>query len=199
MKTFVNHSDEELALLYSAGDVKAFDELLARNQQKLFNYILFVVGDQELANDMFQDTFVKIIVKLQEGKYTDSGKFSFWLTRIAHNVIMDRYRRQKSEHIIEPNKENDLSQLRTDTLTAGNRENEYVNTQIMDDVRHLMDSLPATQREVVYMRYYQDLSFKEIAEITGVSINTSLGRMRYALINMRRMAKQHQIFLNLDL
>lgn len=199
MKTFVNHSDEELALLYSAGDVKAFDELLARNQQKLFNYILFVVGDQELANDLFQDTFVKIIVKLQEGKYTDSGKFSFWLTRIAHNVIMDRYRRQKSEHIIEPNKENDLSQLRTDTLTAGNRENEYVNTQIMDDVRHLMDSLPATQREVVYMRYYQDLSFKEIAEITGVSINTSLGRMRYALINMRRMAKQHQIFLNLDL
>ena len=199
MKTFVNHSDEELALLYSAGDVKAFDELLARNQQKLFNYILFVVGDQELANDVFQDTFVKIIVKLQEGKYTDSGKFSFWLTRIAHNVIMDRYRRQKSEHIIEPNKENDLSQLRTDTLTAGNRENEYVNTQIMDDVRHLMDSLPATQREGVYMRYYQDLSFKEIAEITGVSINTSLGRMRYALINMRRMAKQHQIFLNLDL
>jgi RNA polymerase sigma-70 factor (ECF subfamily) len=199
MKTFVNHSDEELALLYSAGDVKAFDELLARNQQKLFNYILFVVGDQELANDVFQDTFVKIIVKLQEGKYTDSGKFSFWLTRIAHNVIMDRYRRQKSEHIIEPNKENDLSQLRTDTLTAGNRENEYVNTQIMDDVRHLMDSLPATQREVVYMRYYQDLSFKEVAEITGVSINTSLGRMRYALINMRRMAKQHQIFLNLDL
>ncbi len=199
MKTFVNHSDEELALLYSAGDVKAFDELLARNQQKLFNYILFVVGDQELANDVFQDTFVKIIVKLQEGKYTDSGKFSFWLTRIAHNVIMDRYRRQKSEHIIEPNKENDLSQLRTDTLAAGNRENEYVNTQIMDDVRHLMDSLPATQREVVYMRYYQDLSFKEIAEITGVSINTSLGRMRYALINMRRMAKQHQIFLNLDL
>lgn len=158
-----------------------------------------MVGDQELANDVFQDTFVKIIVKLQEGKYTDSGKFSFWLTRIAHNVIMDRYRRQKSEHIIEPNKENDLSQLRTDTLTAGNRENEYVNTQIMDDVRHLMDSLPATQREVVYMRYYQDLSFKEIAEITGVSINTSLGRMRYALINMRRMAKQHQIFLNLDL
>ena len=199
MKTFVNHSDEELALLYSAGDVKAFDELLARNQQKLFNYILFVVGDQELANDVFQDTFVKIIVKLQEGKYTDSGKFSFWLTRIAHNVIMDRYRRQKSEHIIEPNKENDLSQLRTDTLTAGNRENEYVNTQIMDDVRHLMDSLPATQREVVYMRYYQDLSFKEIAEITGGSIDTSLGRMRYALINMRRMAKQHQIFLNLDL
>lgn len=199
MKTFANHSDEELALLYSAGDVKAFDELLARNQQKLFNYILFVVGDQEMANDVFQDTFVKIIVKLQEGKYTDSGKFSFWLTRIAHNVIMDKYRRQKSEHIIEPNKENDLSQLRTDTLTAGNRENEYVNTQIMDDVRHLMDSLPATQREVVYMRYYQDLSFKEIAEITGVSINTSLGRMRYALINMRRMAKQHRIFLNLDL
>ena len=199
MKNYASMTDEELAMLYVLGENRAFDELLARNQQKLYNYILFVVRDPELANDVFQDTFVKIIVKLQEGKYTDSGKFSFWLTRIAHNVIMDRYRRQKSEHIIEPNKENDLSQLRTDTLTAGNRENEYVNTQIMDDVRHLMDSLPATQREVVYMRYYQDLSFKEIAEITGVSINTSLGRMRYALINMRRMAKQHQIFLNLDL
>lgn len=199
MKTYASHTDEELALLYSAGDNKAFDELLARNQQKLFSYILFVVGDYEMANDVFQDTFVKIIIKLQEGKYTNSGKFSFWSTRIAHNIIMDRYRRQKSEHIVEPNSENDLSHLRNDALTEGNRESEYVNTQIMDDVRHMMDSLPTTQREVVYMRYYQDLSFKEIAEITGVSINTSLGRMRYALINMRRMAKQHQIFLDMEL
>ena len=108
-------------------------------------------------------------------------------------------RRNKSEHIIEPNADNDLNSLSNDTLREGNRENEYVNTQIMDDVRRMMDTLPANQREVVYMRYYQELSFKEIAEITGVSINTSLGRMRYALINMRRMARQHQILLDMEL
>jgi RNA polymerase sigma-70 factor (ECF subfamily) len=152
-----------------------------------------------MANDIFQDTFIKAITKLQEGKYADSGKFSFWLTRIAHNIIIDRFRRTKSEHIIEPNADNDLSHLSNDTLTESSRESEYVNTQIMDDVRHLMETLPATQREVVYMRYYQELSFKEIAELTGVSINTSLGRMRYALINMRRMAKQHQILLDMEL
>ena len=138
-------------------------------------------------------------MKLQEGKYSDSGKFSFWLTRIAHNIIIDKFRRTKSEHIVEPNADNDLSHLSNDSLTEGSRESEYVNTQIMDDVRRLMETLPAVQREVVYMRFYQELSFKEIAELTGVSINTSLGRMRYALINMRRMAKQHSIFLDLEL
>jgi RNA polymerase sigma-70 factor (ECF subfamily) len=198
MKTFANRTDEELALLYTAGDNKAFDELLARTQQKLFNYILFVVRDQETANDIFQDTFIKAIMKLQEGKYSNSGKFSFWLTRIAHNIIIDKFRRIKSEHIIEPNADNDLSHLSNDTITEGCRESEYVNTQIMDDVRHLMDTLPAVQREVVYMRFYQELSFKEIAELTGVSINTSLGRMRYALINMRRLAKQYRIQLDLE-
>ena len=186
-------------MLYVGGDFRAFDELLARNQQKLYAYILFMVRDPELANDVFQDTFVKVISRLQEGRYTDSGKFSFWLTRIAHNVIMDTYRHQNSEHIVEPTEDNDLSKLRDDSLLDINRENEYVNTQVMDDVRHLMDALPAPQREVVYMRFYQDMPFKEIAETTGVSINTSLGRMRYALINMRRMARQHRIHLNMEL
>ncbi len=199
MKQYDGIADETLALLYVGGDNRAFDELLARNQQKLYNYILFVVRDPEQANDVFQETFVKVITKLQEGKYTDSGKFSFWLSRIAHNVIMDTYRQTKSEHIVEASEDNDLNKLRTQDLMEMNRENEYVNTQIMKDVRHLMDTLPAPQREVVYMRYYQDLSFKEIAEATGVSINTSLGRMRYALINMRRLAKQHEIQLNLEL
>ena len=199
MKNYDGIADETLALLYVGGDNRAFDELLARNQQKLYNYILFVVRDPEQANDVFQETFVKVITKLQEGKYTDSGKFSFWLSRIAHNVIMDTYRQTKSEHIVEASEDNDLNKLRTQDLMEMNRENEYVNTQIMKDVRHLMDPLPAPQREVVYMRYYQDLSFKEIAEATGVSINTSLGRMRYALINMRRLAKQHEIQLNLEL
>ena len=141
-----------------------------------------MVRDPEQANDVFQETFMKVIMRLQEGKYTDSGKFSFWLTRIAHNVIMDCYRQQKSEHVVEIN-----------------RENEYVNAQVLNDVRHIMDALPTAQREVVYMRFYQEMSFKEIAETTGVSIDTSLGRMRYALINMRRMAKQHQIQLTLEM
>ena len=199
MKHYDGIADETLALLYIGGDNRAFDELLARNQQKLYSYILFVVRDPEVANDVFQETFVKVITRLQEGKYTDSGKFSFWLSKIAHNVIMDTFRQQKSEHIVEASEDNDLNKLRRQDLMDMNRENEYVNTQIMKDVRHLMDTLPAPQREVVYMRYYQDMSFKEIAEATGVSINTSLGRMRYAIINMRRLAKEHDLQLNLEL
>ena len=199
MKNYESMTDEMLALQYVGGDNRAFDELLTRNQKKLYDYIMFVVRDPELANDVFQETFVKVITRLQEGKYTDSGKFSFWLIRIAHNVIIDTFRLQKSVHIIEPTAGNDLSKLKSDSLMDLNRENEYVNAQVLRDVRHIMNSLPAPQREVVYMRYYQELSFKEIAEATGVSINTSLGRMRYALINMRRMAKQHEIQLNLEL
>ena len=191
-------TDEMLALQYVGGDNRAFDELLARNQKRLYDYIMFVVRDPELANDVFQETFVKVITRLQEGKYTDSGKFSFWLYRIAHNVIMDTFREQKSLHVIEPTAGNDLSKLKSDNIMDINRENEFVNAQVLRDVRHIMDSLPAPQREVVYMRFYQELSFKEIAETTGVSINTSLGRMRYALINMRRMAKQHEIQLTLE-
>ena len=199
MKNYDGMTDEALALRYVGGDNRAFDELLARNQQKLYSYIMFVVRDPEQANDVFQDTFVKVITKLQEGKYTDCGKFSFWLMRIAHNIIMDNYRQQKSEHIVETSDNNDLSNLKSEDLLDINRENEFVNAQIMNDVRHIMDALPAPQREVVYMRFYQDMSFKEIAQTTGVSINTSLGRMRYALINMRRIAKQHEILLNLEL
>ena len=199
MKDYASLTDEQLALLYVGGDYSAFDVLLERNQQKLYSYILFVVHDPEVANDVFQETFVKVITKLQNGKYTDSGKFSFWLTRIAHNVMMDNYRHQKTTQIVEPTEDNDLNKLRSNDIMDINRENEYVNTQVMNDVRNLMEALPAPQREVVYMRFYQDLSFKEIAEITGVSINTSLGRMRYALINMRRMAREHHIQLNMEL
>ncbi len=199
MKNYKSMTDEMLALQYVGGDNGAFDELLTRNQKKLYDYIMFVVRDPELANDVFQETFVKIITRLQEGKYTDSGKFSFWMIRIAHNVIMDTFRQQKSLHIIEPTTGNDLTKLKSENIMDLNRENEYVNAQVLHDVRHIMDLLPAPQREVVYMRFYQELSFKEIAETTGVSINTSLGRMRYALINMRRMARQYKIQLNLEL
>ncbi|MBQ2128534.1 MAG: sigma-70 family RNA polymerase sigma factor [Prevotella sp.] len=198
MDKFAAMTDEELALQYVDGNNQAFDELLARNQQKLFNYIMFMVHNQEQANDIFQDTFVKIIVKLQQGNYTNSGKFSYWMTRIAHNVIMDWYRMQKGEHIVEPNADNDLSNLGGQEVLELNREMQLINSQIMNDVRHMMDSLPTAQREVVYMRMYQDLSFKEIAEITGVSINTALGRMRYAILNLRRMAKKHDITLNVE-
>lgn len=198
MKKFGSMTDEELALLYVEGDNRAFDELLSRNQTKLFTYIMFVVRDQETANDIFQDTFVKVIMKLQEGKYTDSGKFSFWVTRIAHNVIMDWYREQKSRNLIEPTETNDLSNLSMNDVLDLNVENRYVNDQVMADVKRMMNLLPPTQREVVFMRFYQNLSFKEIAELTGVSINTSLGRMRYAILNLRRMTREHNIVLQLD-
>ncbi len=198
MNNFESMTDEELALLYVGGNNRAFDELLARNQSKLFTYIMFVVRDQEKANDIFQDTFVKVIIKLQEGKYTDSGKFSYWVMRIAHNVIMDWYRQNKNERIVEPTEDNDLTNLKSASVIDACRENEIINEQIMSDVRRMMNALPAPQREVVYMRFYQGLSFKEIADITGVSINTSLGRMRYAILNLRRMAREHDIMLTIE-
>ena len=195
MKQFESLTEEQLALLYVNGDNKAFDELLSRTQSKLFTYIMFVVRDHDLADDIFQETFVKAIIKLQEGRYTDSGKFMFWLTRIAHNVIMDTYRQQRSEHIIDLANYNDLSRLSNTEVLDTWRENQMVNEQVLRDVKKMMENLPAPQREVVYMRFYQQLSFKEIAEMTGVSINTALGRMRYAMMNMRKMAKEHQIEL----
>ena len=191
-------TNEALALLYVGGNNKAFDELLNRTQSSLFAYIMFVVRNEDVANDIFQETFVKVITRLQEGRYTDSGKFSFWLTRIAHNAIMDWYRAQRSEHIVDLADDNDLSKLKGEQVLDNFRESELVNEQVMDDVRRMMEALPAAQREVVYMRFYQQLSFKEIAELTGVSINTSLGRMRYALMNLRKMAKEHRIELVLQ-
>ena len=190
-------TNEALALLYVGGNNKAFDELLTRTQSSLFAYIMFVVRNEDVANDIFQETFVKAITKLQQGCYTDSGKFTFWLTRIAHNAIMDWYRTQKSERIIDLGDDNDLSNLKGDLIMDSYRENEIVNDQVKADVKKMMEMLPAPQREVVFMRFYQQLSFKEIAELTGVSINTSLGRMRYALINLRKMAKEHQIELTM--
>lgn len=198
MKNFEGMTDEALALLYVKGNNDAFDVLLERTQTKLFTYIMFVVHDHDIADDIFQETFVKVITKLQQGQYTDSGKFMFWLTRIAHNCIMDWYRQQQGRHICEPNEENDLQNLTMASVLDTYRESELVNEQVLIDVKRMMDSLPAPQREVVYMRYYQQLSFKEIAELTGVSINTSLGRMRYALLSMRRMAKEHKIELALQ-
>lgn len=198
MENISRLTDEELAISYVRGNNRAFDELLSRNQSKLFSYILFVVRDEDKANDLFQETFVKVITKLHQGRYVDSGKFGAWIMRIAHNVIMDWYRDQRSRNLIEPTDENDLSNLSGNEILDSNVENRYVNDQIMVDVKNMMNMLPPTQREVVFMRFYQDLSFKEIAETTGVSINTSLGRMRYAILNLRRMSKEHNIALQLD-
>lgn len=198
MENISRLTDEELAISYVRGNNRAFDELLSRNRSKLFSYILFVVRDEDKANDLFQETFVKVITKLHQGRYVDSGKFGAWIMRIAHNVIMDWYREQRSRNLIEPTDENDLSNLSGNEILNSNVENRYVNDQIMVDVKNMMNMLPPTQREVVFMRFYQDLSFKEIAETTGVSINTSLGRMRYAILNLRRMSKEHNIALQLD-
>lgn len=198
MENISRLTDEELAISYVRGNNRAFDELLSRNQSKLFSYILFVVRDEDKANDLFQETFVKVITKLHQGRYVDSGKFGAWIMRIAHNVIMDWYREQRSRNLIEPTDENDLSNLSGNEILDSNVENRYVNDKIMVDVKNMMNMLPPTQREVVFMRFYQDLSFKEIAETTGVSINTSLGRMRYAILNLRRMSKEHNIALQLD-
>lgn len=197
MKNLAVMTDEELALSYVNGDNRAFDELLLRNQSKIFSYILFVVRDRDMANDIFQETFVKVVVKLQQGKYVPSGKFSAWVLRIAHNVIMDLYRGQKSQKIIDAVDDNDLSNIAGNDLIIGNVESQFVNTQVMSDVRKMMNLLPTTQREVVYMRYFQQMSFKEIADTTNVSINTSLGRMRYAILNLRRMAREHNVVLQL--
>lgn len=188
-------TDEELALSYVRGNNQAFDLLLSRNQSKLFSYILFVVHEQDLANDIFQETFVKVITKLQEGRYIDSGKFSAWIMRIAHNVIMDWYRDNRAKNIVETSDDNDLSNVTGNDITDFNIEDRYVNEQVLRDVKKMMNLLPPTQRKIVFMRFYQEMSFKEIAETTGVSINTALGRMRYAILNMRRMARKNKLSL----
>lgn len=191
-------TDEELALAYIDGNNRAFDELLSRNQEKIFTYIMYVVKDEDLANDLFQETFLKVITKLQNRQYSDSGKFIWWLTRIAHNVIIDYYRALKSDKVVDAPRENDLSNLRSASVMDSNRESELNNAQVLKDVKRLMEALPETQRDVVYMRFFQELSFKEIAELTNVSINTSLGRMRYALINLRKLTRQYNVNLNLE-
>lgn len=197
MKVQINAADETLVALYAQGNNEAFDFLLNRYKDRLYAYIYYTVRNEELAEDIFQETFTKAIVTIQQGRYNENGKFPAWLTRIAHNLIIDCFRQEKQENIVSCDEEerNLLNNIR---LSEGTVEAEIVNHQILSDVRRLMKHLPDEQREVVHMRFYQDLSFKEIAEITGVSINTSLGRMRYAILNLRRMAEKHGIVLTMD-
>lgn len=196
MNTLSRLTDEELVQLYLEGNNRAFDELLARTQNGIFSYIIFIVHNEEVANDIFQETFLKAITKLQERKYVVSGKFNAWLIRIAHNIIMDWYRRQRTKNVIDTSVEDmTIAQMSDVELMETSKEDLMSNKQVLTDVRNLMKYLPESQREVVQMRFYQDYSFKEIAELTGVSINTSLGRMRYAIINMRRLARENNMQL----
>lgn len=189
-------TDEELALRYVAGNNRAFDELLRRNQSQLFTYILFVVRDRHVADDVFQETFVRAISKLQNNAYRANGKFGAWLTRIAHNVMIDLFRSQKNKNIISI-EDDTLTQLSARALLANNIEAECINAQVLTDVKRMVDLLPPVQREVVFMRFYQQMPFKEIAERTNVSINTSLGRLHYAIRNLRKMARIYNISLQL--
>ena len=197
MKVQTNAADETLVALYAQGNNEAFDILLNRYKDRLYAYIYYTVRNEELAEDIFQETFTKAIVTIQQGRYNENGKFPAWLTRIAHNLIIDCFRQEKQENLVSCDEEerNLLNNIR---LSEGTVEAEIVNHQILSDVRRLMKHLPDEQLEVVHMRFYKDLSFKEIAEMTGVSINTSLGRMRYAILNLRRMAEKHGIVLTMD-
>ena len=197
MKNYEAMTDEALALLYASGDNRAVDVLLERIQGKLFKYILYLVNDEEKAEDIFQDTIVKIIVKIQDGYYTNTGKFYWWVTRMAHNLIMDWFRSNDNNIVLESEDTRNFYRLADDSHFEFNREQELVNEQVLEDVRRLMDYLPFNQREMVVMRYYQNMPFREIAETLGISINTALGRFRYAILNMRRMIKDHDLCLEL--
>lgn len=196
MGTLKTMTDEQLVLSYSSGNNSAFDILLARHRQSVFNYIYFTVRNRELAEDIFQETFIKAIITIKQGRYFETGKFRAWISRIAHNLIIDHFRQEKNENTIS-NDDVSIDLLNNSNLCDGTIEDDMIKTQITSDVRKLISYLPESQREVLEMRYYQDLSFKEISEKTGVSINTALGRMRYAILNIRRMAEENSIVLTL--
>ena len=186
--------DEQLVCEYANGNNEAFDTLLIRYKQRLFSYIFQMVRDRDLADDIFQETFIKAITTIRQGRYSDMGKFSAWLYRIARNLAVDSFRAEKGENVVSAD-DADYDVLNRRELAEDTIEDVMVDLQIEEDLRRLVDRLPDVQRQVLEMRYYQDLSFKEIAEITGVSINTALGRMRYAILNLRRMAKENRVCL----
>lgn len=194
MTKLISMTDEQLVQAYANGNNEAFDTLLKRHQDRIFNYILRTVKNEDVANDIFQETFVKAITTIRQGRYTENGKFPAWISRIAHNLIIDFYRQEKSENLQSCDLE-DVDVLNRKELSEQTIEDLLVNNQIQTDVRSLIDRLPDLQREVLMMRYYSNMSFKEIAEATGVSINTALGRMRYAILNIRRIIQEKDIVL----
>lgn len=192
-----NLDDYVLVEQYIAGDPACIEELIRRHKNRVYTYILLIVRNPHLAEDIFQDTFIKVIKSLNKGKYYDKGKFLSWVLRIAHNLIIDHYRKQKLLNTVS-NETGEMDLLNNRKLSDHTIEDSIIHDQVMSDVRMLVDLLPDDQKQVVYLRHYCGLSFKEIADQTGVSINTALGRMRYALINMRKMMKEKQLTLTLS-
>ncbi|NLP58717.1 RNA polymerase sigma factor [Lutibacter sp. B1] len=186
-------SDGVLVSNYISGNEKSLEILIIRHKQRIFSFILSKVLDKEIAEDIFQDTFIKVINTLKRGAYNEEGKFLPWVMRIAHNLIIDHFRRNKRIPIFNNTEEFDIFTVISDEVL--NVEKQLIKSQILDDVRGLILELPEDQKEVLIMRMYKDMSFKEIAENTGVSINTALGRMRYALINLRKLIEKHNIIL----
>lgn len=192
MESFATLADERLVRMYAEGNNEAFDFLLGRYEEKVFSYIMYVVRNRDVANDIFQETFMKAIITIQQGRYVENGKFQAWISRIAHNLIIDYFRQARSENSVSSG-DADYDLFNSVKLAEPAVENQMVKEQALDDVKDLVAHLPEKQREVVMMRYYQELSYKEIAEITGVSINTALGRMRYALLNLRKLAQKKEM------
>ena len=187
-------SDYELIQQFIKGEQSCFEEIIHRHKNKVYAYISLYIRDQALVEDIFQDTFLKVIQSVKSGKYYDNGKFLSWVMRIAHNLIIDHFRRLKQMNVTSNDDyESDLFNSRK--LSDANVEDQLVSVQIRKDVRRLISQLPEDQREVVILRHYAGLSFKEIADLTDVSINTALGRMRYALINMRKIMQEKQMIL----
>ncbi len=186
-------SDQELVRQFIEGDHSSLEIIINRHQRKVFSYVLLIVRDKHVAEDIFQDTFIKVINTLRTGAYNEEGKFLPWVMRIAHNLTIDYFRKAKRMPLVENSEEYDL--FETLNLFEDTVEDKMIISQIHNDVRHLVEYLPDEQKEVLKMRHYMDMSFKEIAEKTDVSINTALGRMRYALINLRKMIREKDIIL----
>ncbi len=186
-------SDQELIQQYLSGNERAFEELLSRHRNKIYTSIYLFVKDQSLAEDIFQEVFIKIIKTLRSGKYNHEGKFVQWAMRIAYNMCVDQFRRKKRRPQVAPTETFDIFDVLQ--VSDDNMESRMIKSQTHDKVRQLVDNLPPEQREVVILRHYADMSFKEISQLTRVSINTALGRMRYALINIRKMVEEKEIIL----
>ena len=188
-------SDKMLLNSYLSGNRSAISQLIERHSRRVLDYIKMMVKDRDVANDIMQETFIKAVRVIDSGRYIDNGKFLSWILRIAHNQVIDRFRAQKQNRTLNES-EAGYDVLGTIRIAENSIEDEMISAQIDSDVRRLVDQLPEEQREVVMLRYYSGLSFKEIAEQTDVSINTALGRMRYALINLRRMIKEKNLILS---
>ena len=188
-------NDQELLQVYSEGNEEAVTVLIERHRKRVYDYIRMMVKDADLADDLFQETFIKVLKSLREERYTDNGRFVAWVMRIAHNQIIDYFRRQKQQNNVS-NDDVGYDLLNNKKFSDKTIEEHMVSDQISEDIRRLVDFLPDEQRDVILLRHYNDLSFKEIAEQTGVSINTALGRMRYALINLRKLINEKRVILH---